>query len=349
MYCIRSKLAEKKEKMSTQTEQVKGVRFHQAGGPEVLKLEQVNIPAPGPQEVRLEVKAIGVNRVDSMFRSGYYSEQPIFPSLLGFEAAGIIESVGEEVKDFVPGEIVSVVPAFSNHQYGTYGELILVPAYAIQKHPSNLSYEQAAALWTSYIAAYGMLVDSANLQPGQAVLFNAASSNTGLAIVQMVNLLGGISIAITSSASKKQAILYTGAQHVIVTGEQDIAKEVLAITGGKGADLILDAVGGKHFEYLLAAAAERAQIFAYGALSLEPAVWPAVPVLLKMLSIRGYNVGDLLMDYAKQQAAIAFVKAGVESGKLQPVVGPKFPLSNAIEAHRTLEANQHTGKIILTV
>jgi NADPH:quinone reductase-like Zn-dependent oxidoreductase len=242
-----------------------------------------------------------------------------------------------------------VVPAFSNHQYGTYGELILLPAYAIQKHPSNLSFEQAAALWTSYIAVYGMLVDSANLQPGQAVLFNAASSNTGLAIVQMVNLLGGVSIALTSSASKKQALLDAGAQHVILTGEQDIAKEVMTITGGKGADLILDAVGGKHFEHLVAAGAERAQIIAYGALSFEPAVWPAIPVLLKMLSIKGYNMGDLLMDYAKQQAAIAFVKAGVESGKLQPVVGAKFSLSDVANAHRSLEANQHTGKIVLTV
>ncbi|MFC0512959.1 zinc-dependent alcohol dehydrogenase family protein [Mucilaginibacter angelicae] len=335
--------------MSTQTKQVKGIRFHQVGGPEVLKLEQVSIPAPGPQEVRLEVKAIGLNRVDSMFRSGNYSYQPIFPSMLGYEAAGIIEAVGEEVKDLVPGEVVSVLPAFSNQQYGTYGELILLPAYAIQKHPSNLSFEQAAALWTTYIAAYGMLVDSADLQPGQVVLFNAASSNMGLAIVQMVNLLGGVSIALTSSASKKQAILDAGAQHVIVTGEQDIAKEVLTITGGKGADLILDAVGGKHFDHLVASAAERAQIIVYGALSFEPAVWPAILVLFKMLSIRGYNMGDLLMDYAKQQAAIAFVKAGVESGKLQPVVGPKFQLSDVADAHRSLEANQHTGKIVLTV
>jgi NADPH:quinone reductase-like Zn-dependent oxidoreductase len=335
--------------MSTQAKEVQGVRFHQAGGPEVLKLEQVNVPAPGPQEVRLEVKAIGLNRVDSMFRNGYYSEQPIFPSMLGFEASGIIESVGAEVKDFVPGDPVSVVPAFSNHQYGTYGELVLLPAYAIQKNPSNLSFDQAAALWTSYIAAYGMLVDSANLQPGQAVLFNAASSNTGLAIAQMINYLGGVSIALTSSASKKQVILDSGARHVIVTSEQDIAKEVLRITGGKGADIILDAVGGKHFEHLVAAAAERAQIFAYGALGFEPAVWPTVPVLLKMLSVKGYNMGDLLMDYTKQQAAIAFVRTGVESGKLLPVVGPKFALNDVTDAHRNLEANQHTGKIILTI
>jgi NADPH:quinone reductase-like Zn-dependent oxidoreductase len=194
-----------------------------------------------------------------------------------------------------------------------------------------------------------MLVDTPNLQPGQAVLFNAASSNTGLAIAQMVNYIGGVSIAITSSASKKQAILDSGAQHIILTGEEDIAKEVLSITGGKGADVILDAVGGKNFEHLVAAAAERAQVFAYGALSFEPAVWPAVPVLLKMLSVKGYDMGDLLMDYTKQQAAIAFVRAGVESGKLLPVVGPKFPLSDVTGAHRSLEANQHTGKIILTV
>jgi NADPH:quinone reductase-like Zn-dependent oxidoreductase len=335
--------------MSTQAKEVQGVRFHQAGGPEVLKLERVKVPAPGPREVRLEVKAIGLNRVDSMFRSGYYSEQPIFPSMLGFEASGIIESVGAEVKDLVPGDSVSVVPAFSNHQYGTYGELVLLPAYAIQKNPSNLSFDQAASLWTSYIAAYGMLVDSTNLQPGQAVLFNAASSNTGLAIAQMVNYFGGVSIALTSSSSKKQAILDSGAQHVIVTSEQDIVKEVLRITGGRGADVVLDAVGGKHFEHLVAAAAERGQIFAYGALSFEPAVWPVVPVLLKMLSVKGYNMGDLLMDYTKQQAAIAFVRAGVESGKLLPVVGPKFPLSDVTGAHRSLEANQHTGKIILTV
>ncbi|TWI96649.1 NADPH:quinone reductase-like Zn-dependent oxidoreductase [Mucilaginibacter frigoritolerans] len=335
--------------MSTKAKEVQGIRFHQTGGPEVLKLEKVNVPAPGPQEVRLEVKAIGLNRVDSMFRSGYYSEQPIFPSMLGFEASGIIEAVGAEVKDFATGDSVSVVPAFSNHQYGTYGELILLPAYAIQKNPPNLSFDQAAALWTSYIAVYGMLVDSANLQPGQVVLFNAASSNTGFAITQLVNYLGGISIALTSSASKKQAILNSGAQHVILTGKEDIAKEVLSITRGKGANVILDAVGGKYFEHLVAAAAERAQIFAYGALSFEPAVWPAVPILLKMLSVKGYNMGDLLMDYTKQQAAIAFVRAGVESEKLLPVVGPKFPLSDVTDAHRSLEANQHTGKIILTV
>lgn len=334
--------------MSTQTKHAKGVRFHKTGGPEVLHLEDVEVPAPGPHEVRLQVKAIGLNRVDSLFRMGYYSEQPVFPSMLGFEAAGIVESVGSEVTNLAPGEKISVLPAFSNAQYGTYGDLILVPAYAVQRHPPTLTPEQAAALWTSYLAAYGMIVDSAGLQPGQAVVFNAASSNMGLAISQTVNLLGGISIALTSSPSKKQALINAGANHVIVTSQKDIAAEVLAITNGKGANLILDAVGGKDFEQLIASAAERARILAYGALSMQPGVWPTLTVLFKMLTIQGYNMADLLMDPERQRAAIAFVTAGVEKGSLNPVVGPTLPLSEVVEAHRILDTNRHIGKIVLT-
>jgi NADPH:quinone reductase-like Zn-dependent oxidoreductase len=208
--------------MSALIKNAKNVRFHETGSPEVLRLEEVKIPAPGPQEIRLQVKAIGLNRVDSMFRMGYYSEQPIFPSPLGFEAAGIVEAVGEQVTGLMPGDVVSVIPVFSNHDYGTYGELTLLPAYAVHKHPANLSFEQAAALWVSYIAAYGMLVDGAALLPGQTVLYNAASSNTGLAIGQTVRLLGGIGIALTSSSSKKQALIAAGVEHVLISSEEDI-------------------------------------------------------------------------------------------------------------------------------
>jgi NADPH:quinone reductase-like Zn-dependent oxidoreductase len=335
--------------MSVENKRAKGVRFNQAGGPEVLSVETVEVPVPAPDEVRLNVKAIGLNRVDSMFRSGYYSEQPVFPSMLGYEAAGIVDAVGSNVSHVRPGDVVSVVPAFSNHQYGTYGDVIIVPAYAVQEHPQNLSYEQAAALWTSYIAAYGMLVDQAQIKPGDTVIINAASSNTGLASIQTVNSCGGISIALTSTSAKKQAVLDAGAKHVIVTSEQDLAEEVNLITNGKGANIILDAVGGKHFQQLIEAAAERAKIFVYGALSFEPAVWPSVPVLLKMLQVVGYNMGDLLMDNEKQKAAIEFVKSGVKDGSLKPIVGPVFSLDRIVDAHRALEANQHFGKIVVSV
>lgn len=327
----------------------KAVLFNEVGGPEVLKIENVEIPAPAPHEVRLQVKAIGLNRVDTMFRMGYFSEQPIFPSKIGFEASGIIESVGAEVKDLKPGDIVSVVPAFSNHNYGTYGELILVPAYALQKYPEILSFEEAASLWTSFIAVYGMLVDSADIKPGQAVLINAASSNTGLAAIQLTNMMGGVSIALTTSAAKKESLLKAGAQHVIVTNEQNIAEEVKLITGGNGAEIVLDAVGGGQFDQLIAVAAERAQYFAYGALSMAPTSYPVLDVLLKMITIRGYNMSDLLMNPDKSQAAILFLKEGVQAGKLKPIIAKSFPIADVAESHRYLESNQHLGKVVLSV
>lgn len=327
---------------------VKGVRFRKVGGPDVLQVETVEVGATAPHEVRLQVKAAGLNRIDTVFRMGLF-EPPVFPSQIGFEAAGIIESVGSAVTDFKPGDKVSVLPAFSNRDYGTYGELILVPAYALQHYPDSLSFEEAASIWTSFIAAYGMLVDSARLQAGQSVIINAASSSTGLAAIQITNLLGGISIALTTSAAKKEAIRKAGARHVIVTGEEDIPSAVKGLTNGTGANVILDAVGGAQFEKLVAAAAERAKILAYGFLDGTLGLYPSFDVVMKMLSVTGYNMTDLMMDGTKSGAAIRFVQEGLASGKLKPVVAKSFLLEEVAESHRYLEANQQVGKIVLSM
>ena len=327
----------------------KGVRFHEVGGPEVLHVEMVEIPAPAPHEVRLHVKAVGINRMDTVIRMGLFPTPPVFPAHLGFEAAGVVESVGSAVTDFKAGDKVNVFPAFMPNDYGTYGDLIVLPAYAIQTFPVALSFEQAAAVWTSSLVAYGMLVDSAKLQAGQAVLINAASSSAGLAAIQSTNSLGGISIALTTSPAKKEALLAAGAQHVIVTSEEDIAQRVQAITNGKGAEVILDAVGGAQFEKLVAAAAERAQVFAYGMLGVEAGAYPTFPVVMKMLTIKGYNMMDLLLDPAKSAAAIAFIQQRLHSGALKPVVGRSFPLEAVADAHRFMEANGHVGKVVLSL
>ena len=120
------------------------VRFHQTGGPEVLKIETVDVPAPGPGEVRINVKALGLNRAEVMFRTGRYLEQPTFPARLGYEAAGTVESLGDGVQGLKVGEAVSTAPAFPQNQYGVYGELAVVPAAAVMKHPATLSWQQAA-------------------------------------------------------------------------------------------------------------------------------------------------------------------------------------------------------------
>jgi NADPH:quinone reductase-like Zn-dependent oxidoreductase len=181
------------------------------------------------------------------------------------------------------------------------------------------------------------------------VVINAASSSAGLAAIQITNSLGGISIALTSSPAKKEALVAAGAQHVIVTSEEDLPVKVQAITNGKSAEIILDAVGGAQFEKLVAAAAERAQFFAYGMLGAKAGVYPTFQVVMKMLTLKGYNMMDLLLDPAKSAAAITFIQQGLQAGVLRPVVGHSFPLAAVAEAHWFVEANGHVGKVLLSV
>jgi NADPH:quinone reductase-like Zn-dependent oxidoreductase len=157
------------------------VRFHSVGGPEVLRIEELEVPAPGPGEVRIQVMALGLNRAESMFREDHYLERPTLPARLGYEAAGTIESIGPDVEGLKVGDAVSTVPSFSQNQYGVYGELAVVPATAVVKHPPQLSWEQAAAVWMQYLTAYGALIDIGGLTSGDVVLIPAASSSVGLA------------------------------------------------------------------------------------------------------------------------------------------------------------------------
>lgn len=325
------------------------VIFNQAGGPEVLQVNKVDVSAPAPHEIRLRVKAVGLNRVDLSFRQGVYSKKPNFPSKIGFEAAGIVDAVGSEVKHIVEGDKVSVIGAFSNDNYGTYGDLILLPAYSVQKHPERLSFLEASGLWVNFLAAYGLLVDFLTLTKGQYVAINAASGSTGLAIIQMVNMIGGIPIAITTSNNKKKSLLEAGAAHVIISSEQDITTELLSITGNKGVEIALDAVGGSQFQKLITATAVKGNLIVYGALSREQASWPAIQVLSKKLTIRGFDMTDLLMDRDKIQAAVAFINEGVINGALTPKIAKAFPLEKVSEAHRFMEENSQVGKVTLEI
>jgi NADPH:quinone reductase-like Zn-dependent oxidoreductase len=335
--------------MTTQTKKGKLVMFNQAGGPDVLQMREVDVPAPAPHEVRLRVKAVGLNRVDLSFRQGVYSKKPKYPSKIGFEAAGIIDAVGSDVRHLSEGDKVSVIGAFSNDDYGTYGDLVLLPAHTIQKHPERLSFQEAAGLWVSYLAAYGLLVDFSGLKNGQYVAINAPSGSTGLAIIQMVNMIGGIPIAITTSGNKKKALIEAGAANVIISAEQDITAELLSITGDKGVEIALDAVGGSQFEKFITAASVKGKLIVYGALSREQASWPAIQVLSRKLTIRGFDMTDLLMDSGKVEAAVGFINEGVQAGQLVPKIAKAFPLEKVSEAHRFMEENSQIGKITLEI
>jgi len=335
--------------MNSSTKLSKTVIFNEAGSPDVLTLAQVEVPFPGAQEVRIQVKSIGINRADAMYRQAMYVESPVFPAQLGYEAAGIIEAVGAEVSGLAVGDMVNVIPAFSLHQYASYGEYIIMPAYAVTRYPANLSSEEAASLWTSYLSMYGMLIHSGQLQKNQFVLINAASSSTGLAAIQITNYAGGVSIALTTSPNKKEALLAAGAAYVIVSSEEDVESAVLKITGQVGAHLILDPVVGAKFSTLLRTVAQNGKVFVYGALSKEPASFPAFEVMIKTPTIKGYSAMEILGDQVALGAAVSYINLGVAEGKLKPIVDQVFQLDHIVDSHRYLESNQQFGKIVVNV
>jgi NADPH:quinone reductase-like Zn-dependent oxidoreductase len=325
------------------------VRFHQTGGPEVLKIENIEVPPPAAGEVQIAVKALGLNRAESMFRLGQYLEEPKFPARLGYEAAGTVTAVGSGVTQVKPGDAVSTIPSFSQNQYGVYGDLVNVPAHAVAKHPSNLSWSEAAAIWMQYLTAYGALIDIGKLTGGDVLLVPAASSSVGLAAIQIANMVGATPIALTRKSNKRDALKKFGAAHVIATEEQDLVAEVQRLTGGKGARMAFDPVGGPTVAKLVQALSMSGILFEYGALSTEPTPLPLFEVLGKWITIRGYVMLEITADPARLKRGVDFIVGGLTSGKLKPVIAKTFPLDQIVEAHRYLESNQQIGKIVVTV
>ncbi|AXC10034.1 Quinone oxidoreductase [Acidisarcina polymorpha] len=325
------------------------VRFMETGGPEVLRIDDIDIPAPGPNEVRIRARALGLNRAESMWRSGKYIEEPILPARLGYEAAGIIEAIGEGETGFTIGEAVSVVPAFSQNQYGMYGELVLAPTFAVVKNPPSLSFEEAASIWMMFITAYGALVDQAGLLAGETVVIPAASSSVGIAAIQVANMVGATSIALTRTSAKRAPLLDAGARHVIATEEQDLVLEILKITNGKGARVVFDPIGGPSFTKLLAASSPGATLILYGALSEEPTALPILEMLAKHVTIHANTIWTTSGDPVRLAKAKSFVLKGLEEGRLKPVIAKSFPFEDIIEAHTYLESNQQFGKLVVTL
>jgi len=325
------------------------VRFQRTGGPEVLKIDDIEVPAPGKGEVRIAVKALGLNRAEAMFRSGQYLEDPQFPSKIGYEASGTIEAVGEGVTGFKVGDAVSTIPAFPQGKYGVYGDLCVVPAAAVAKHPESLSWEEATSIWMQYLTAYGALVDIASMKKGDAVLIPAASSSVGIASIQICNLVGATPIALTRTDAKRESLLKHGAKHVIATESQDIVREVRELTDGQGARIAFDPVGGPTVEKLLASLRPHGILFLYGALSTEPTPLPLFTTLAKTLTIRGYLLFEFTSDPERLEKGKKFVFEGLASGVLKPTIAKTFPLSQIVEAHRYLESNAQIGKVVVTV
>ncbi|MFD2055275.1 zinc-dependent alcohol dehydrogenase family protein [Mesorhizobium calcicola] len=325
------------------------VRFHQHGGPEVLHIEDVRLARPGPGDVQIRVKALGLNRAEALLRAGTYIETPTLPSGLGLEAAGLVEAVGEDVKDFAPGDSVSVIPPQSMIRWPAYGEFATYPAGLIVKHPPSLDWPTAAAVWMQYLTAYGALIDIAGLHSGDAVVITAASSSVGLAAIQIANRVGATAIAVTRTSAKRQALLDAGAAHVVASAEEDLAARMNEIAGPLGVRVVFDAIGGPIFEPLTAAMSRGGILIEYGGLSCEPTPFPLSVVLAKTLTLRGYLVHEITGNPARLAAAKSFILEGLETGALRPIIDRTFPFEQIVEAHRFLESNRQFGKIVVTV
>ena len=328
----------------------KSALFDRVGGVDVMEVRDSVIPPPGPGELRVRVRAIGLNRSEGYYRQGVYVEvynmQIEFPSRLGYEAAGIVESVGEGVTGFAVGDRVSTMPVIELNSYGTYGELFNAPAKYVVHSPPEIPDEQVAALWSSYLTAYGMVVDLVKIRPGDWVLATAASSSLGPPIFQMVEMLGGKVIATTRSRAKADMVRGMGAEHVIVTDEEDMVTRVNEITGGKGVRFAFDPIGGPILDAVIQTIAPHGTLVLYGIMDFDAVDMPVRRLVSRNLTVTGYAM--LLEDRPERdKEAIAFIREGVKQGKLRPLVGKVFPFDRIKEAVGYLESLQHVGKVVV--
>ncbi|HKT46471.1 MAG TPA: zinc-dependent alcohol dehydrogenase family protein, partial [Candidatus Acidoferrales bacterium] len=286
------------------------------------------------------------------FRSGNYVEKAQLPARIGYEAAGIVEAVGADVRDFAAGDRVCILPAFSMNQYGVYAERAIVPASALLAVPKSLATIEAAAVWMQYLTAYGALVDIANLQPGEAVVITAASSSVGIAAIQIANRLQAMPIAVTRTNAKEGSLKNAGAAHVVKLEDKNLETEVQRLTSGRGARLAFDPIGGTAVVASLAAAlGPQGMLILYGNLSGEArqTIFPFGPAVGKGLSLRGYLVFEVIHSPNRFERAKRFILEGLQHGWLKPVIARTFAFTDIAEAHRYLESNQQLGKVVVTV
>jgi NADPH:quinone reductase-like Zn-dependent oxidoreductase len=326
----------------------KVVRVHQLGEPDVMRIEEREVPAPGPGEVRLRVEAIGLNRSEAMFRKGAYPQKPTLPAVIGYEGVGIVLALGAGVEGFNVGDRVCVVPNYRLGEYGMYAEETLVPARSLLHAPPNLSPVEAASIWMQYFTAMA-IIEIGKATVGDFVIVRAASSSVGIAAMQLANWAGATPIAATRRSDKAAGLKAHGAKHVVATEEQDLVAEVMRITQGKGARLVFDPVGGPDVEILANAMADEGTLFIYGSLSGQPTVFPHWAAALKGLSIRGWVASAIWGRADRYARAQNLVLRGLAEGHLKPVIAKTFPFAQIVEAHRYLESNQQLGKIVVTV
>ena len=318
------------------------IRFHQTGGPEVLRWEEVPVSDPAEDEVRIRHEAVGLNYIDTYQRSGLY---PLpLPSGLGQEGAGVVEAVGKDVRDFRPGDRV----AYAGGPVGAYSQQRCLPAARLLKLPESIDFRTGAAMMLQGLTTAYLLRRTYAVQAGDAVLIHAAAGGVGLIACQWARALGATVIGTVSTEAKAELARQHGCEHVILYSHEDVAARVRDITGGEGVAVVYDGVGKDTFSASLDSLRMRGMMVSFG--NASGAVPPFNPLLLTQKGSL-FLTRPMLAHYtANRDELLALGQelfAVVESGKVRININQTFALADAADAHRALEARQTTGSTVL--
>ena len=330
-------------------------RFHAIGGPDVLQLDSLDMPEPAPHEVRIKVKAVGLNRSDLLWITAAFF-QPVLPAKVGYEICGIVDKVGSAVTGFKPGDRISNLPTQYIGSYATFAEYAVLPGSAIVHTPEALSDAEGAAFLFTNLTQMCGLSELALLKPGQTLLITAGSSANGLSAILIGRRLGAHVIATTRGAAKRDLLLETGAHEVIVTDDELLSERVLALTGGRGADVVYDCVGGALSEELVKSTAPNGRWIMYGFLdpstvSTHWALWFTRQLTLNIYSLMqftGLEELGLLGRPVEFRRALDSVLALCGKRELAiPIARTYHGIEAVPDAFRAMEANVGGGKMVV--
>jgi NADPH2:quinone reductase len=320
---------------------MRAVRIHEYGGLEVLRLEDVPLPEPGPGEARVKLQASGVNFIDIYQRTGQY---PLpLPLILGGEAAGVVDAVGPGVEDLRPGDRV----VYASHP-GAYAEYAVVPAWKLVRVPDSLDIRQAAAVMLQGLTAHYLTHSTYPLKPGDVALVHAAAGGVGHLLVQIAKQRGARVIGTVSTEEKARLARESGADEVIVYTKADFEAEVKRLTGGRGVDVVYDSVGQATFDKSLNCLRPRGMMVLFGQSSGR--VPPFDPQILNVkgsLFLTRPSLGPYIADRAELLWRANDLFTWLASGQLQVRIDQVFPLAEAAQAHRHLEERRTKGKVLL--
>ena len=313
------------------------------GGPEVLKLEDVPDPIAKPGQLRVSIRAIGVNPYETYMRSGAYAIKPDLPYIPGADAAGVIDQVGDGVSGWKPGDRVYISGTAIHKAYGAYAQFAVCNQDQVHRLPERISFAQGAGVFVPYVTAWRALFGRANTRAGDTVLIHGASGGVGIAATQFATAVGATVIGTAGSDAGLAVVKAQGARHAIKHTSAGYLETITSVTGGRGPDVILEMLANVNLDHDLTVVAQSGRVVVIG--NRGRVEIDARKIMTKDVSVFGLALWGIPPDEIRR--AHEAIVAGLESGALNPVVGTELPLKDAARAHEQVMAPGAKGKIVL--